>query len=179
MPSMAANTPLQIDPNPPTAPSQADPSPAGPSQADPQSDAPVIEAELFRASPRYWVLAIAGLGAALLLVIDLVSGFHWDALAFAIVGFLTGLWALWMATTRVFLTDDGIWVRRFSATYYLDNRQIVSATVQGRLISTFTVAYHPRLDSGIVDTDHIGALVIPGLVDQEELLDHLQARIQE
>lgn len=148
----------------------------GASAAEPESDS-APEVEQFQASARYWVLAIASLGASLLLIVDLFRGFHWDALLFAVAGGVAGLWALWMATTRVILTPDGLWVKRFSATYFVDNKQMLSADAQGRFFSSFTVAYHPRLDNGLLDTEHIGALAMPGLVDQGLLLERLEERI--
>lgn len=136
-------------------------------------DAPVE----YHASPRYWILAILAFGAAILLAADLARGLHWDSILFILMGLVGGLWALWMATTRVLITPEGVWVRRFSATYFVDFHQMLSASIQGRIISTLSIAYHPRLANGLVDTDRVGALLIPGLIDQEELLERIEGRI--
>jgi hypothetical protein len=133
--------------------------------------------KLYTASPRYWVLALGGIGASILLLVDMFNGFHWDALLFVLAGLATGFWALWMATTRVLVTDDGVLVRRFSATYFVDYQQMLSIGTQGRFVSTVSLAYHPRLDNGIVDTEHVGALIIPGLVDQGMLVAQVEPRI--
>ncbi len=138
---------------------------------------PLEVSDEYRVSLRYWVLAIAGLGATLLLIVDMFDRVTWDGVLFAVIGALGGLWALWMATTRVYVSNVGLIVRRFTAVYHVDYQQIVSASVEGRFLSVISVVFHPRLDNGVIDTDQVGSLLIPALVDQEQLIEQLEARI--
>lgn len=131
----------------------------------------------YRASPRYWVLAVGGLGATLLLLIDLFRGARWDTILFAVIGLVGGLWALWMATTRVYVLEDGLLVRRFTALYKVDYQQLLSADVQGRFLGVLSLVYHPRLDNGLIDTDQVGSMLVPALVDQDQLVATIESRI--
>ena len=151
--------------------------PIPPTNETPQDPALEVSDE-YRASLRYWVLAIGGLGATLLLVFDMFNGASWDEVFFALIGGIGGLWALWMATTRVYVSNQGLIVRRFTAVYQVDYRQILSASIEGRFLGVVSVIFHPRLESGIIDTEQVGSILIPSLVDQGLLIEQLEARIQ-
>lgn len=140
------------------------------------SDAIEIREE-YRASPRYWFLAIGGLAASILLILDLFRGVRWDSLLFAVIGLVGGLWALWMATTRVYVADDGIVVKRFTAAYKIDYQQIRSVDVQGRFLSVLSIVFHPRREDGLIDTDQVGSMLVPALVDQGQLIERLEDKI--
>ena len=144
-----------------------------------ENSAPALEvSDEYRASLRYWLLALGGLGATVLLIFDIITrGVTWDALLFALIGLLGGLWALWMATTRVYVSNQGLIVRRFTAVYQVDYQQIRSATLEGRLLSVVTIVFHPRLDNGLIDTEQVGSLLIPALVDQDQLIEQIEARM--
>ncbi len=155
----------------------------------PVADAPGLSEELaltpdlevsdeYRASMRYWILAIGGLGATVLLIYDMFNGVSWDEVFFALIGGVGGLWALWMATTRVYISDQGLIVRRFTAVYRVDYRQIVSASIEGRFLSVVSVIFHPRLENGLIDTEQVGSLLIPSLADQELFIEQLESRIR-
>jgi hypothetical protein len=139
---------------------------------------PALEvSDEYRAALRYWVLAVGGLGATLLLIIDMFNGISWDGVLFALIGVLGGLWALWMATTRVYVSNQGLIVRRFTAVYQLDYRQIISASIEGRFLSVISIVFHPRLDNGLIDINQVGSMLVPSVVDQEQLVEQIVGRI--
>ncbi|MCE7979918.1 MAG: hypothetical protein DYG89_01895 [Caldilinea sp. CFX5] len=59
----------------------------------------------------------------------------------------------------------------------LDLRQVVSATEAGRLQRSLALLYHPRQPDGLLDLDQIQSLRLPMVVDQENLLAAIEARI--
>ncbi len=132
----------------------------------------------YRAALRYWVLAIGALGATLLLIFDMFNGVSWDEVFFALIGAIGGVWALWMATTRVYVSNQGLIVRRFTAAYQIDYQQILSASIEGRFLGVVSVVFHPRLDNRLIDTDQVGSILIPSLVDQGQFIEQIEERIQ-
>ncbi len=156
-----------------------DPMPIEPEPRAPEADAAPIEVSaVYRASPRYWILAVAALGATAVLLFDIVTtGLRWDSALFAAIGLLGGLWALWMATTRVLVTDDGLIIQRFTAMYKIDHQQLLRADVQGRFLGVLSLIYHPRLENGLIDTDQVGSMLVPALVDQQALIERLESRL--
>ena len=132
----------------------------------------------YRAALRYWVLAIGALGATLLLIFDMFNGVSWDEAIFALIGAIGGVWALWMSTTRVYVSNQGLIVRRFTAAYQIDYQQILSASIEGRFLGVVSVVFHPRLDNGLIDTDQAGSILIPSLVDQGQFIEQIEERIQ-
>lgn len=142
-------------------------------------DGPTLDvSDEYRAALRYWVLAIGALGATLLLIFDMFNGVSWDEAIFALIGAIGGVWALWMATTRVYVSNQGLIVRRFTAAYQIDYQQILSASIEGRFLGVVSVVFHPRLDNGLIDTDQAGSILIPSLVDQGQFIEQIEERIQ-
>ena len=142
-------------------------------------DGPTLDvSDEYRAALRYWVLAIGALGATLLLIFDMFNGVSWDEVIFALIGAVGGVWALWMATTRVYVSNQGLIVRRFTAAYQIDYQQILSASIEGRFLGVVSVVFHPRLDNGLIDTDQAGSILIPSLVVQGQFIVHIEERIQ-
>ena len=142
-------------------------------------DGPTLDvSDEYRAALRYWVLAIGALGATLLLIFDMFNGVSWDEVIFALIGAIGGVWALWMATTRVYVSNQGLIVRRFTAAYQIDYQQILSASIEGRFLGVVSVVFHPRLDNGLIDTDQVGSILIPSLVDQGQFIEQIEERIQ-
>lgn len=142
-------------------------------------DGPTLDvSDEYRAALRYWVLAIGALGATLLLIFDMFNGVSWDEAIFALIGAIGGVWALWMATTRVYVSNQGLIVRRFTAAYQIDYQQILSASIEGRFLGVVSVVFHPRLDNGLIDTDQVGSILIPSLVDQGQFIEQIEERIQ-
>lgn len=132
---------------------------------------------LFRAQPRYLVLALLALGVALLLLLEMRDGVSWESLLFAAIGLLGGLWALWMATTRILLTPTALHLVRPVGSKVIDFPQLISVTTQGRFLSVLTVLYHPRRADGIIDTDRVASLLAPGISDPRLLLDQLEGHL--
>lgn len=154
-------------------------------KSEPADAAPAPEgAEVVRpenvhtAMPIYWVMAALALLAAVALVIDMRSGLRWDTVLFAAVGLVGGLWALWMASTRLTMLDDGLLVQRATATYLIDYRQLLRVEPSGRLLGVLALIYHPRGDDGIIDTNAVGSLLAPAVRRQSELLEKLAQRTQ-
>ena len=142
-------------------------------------DGPTLDvSDEYRAALRYWVLAIGALGATLLLIFDMFNGVSWDEAIFALIGAIGGVWALWMSTTRVYVSNQGLIVRRFTAAYQIDYQQILSASIEGRFLGVVSIVFHPRLDNGLIDTDQVGSILIPSLVDQGQFIEQIEERIQ-
>jgi len=136
------------------------------------------EPVIYTALPAYWVLAALALLATLMLVIDMFRGLRWDTVFFSIIGLVGGLWALWMASTRVVALDEGLFVQRATAQYLVDYRQLLRAEPSGRLLAVLALIYHPRREDGIIDTDAVGSLLIPGVRRQDELLQTIEQRLR-
>lgn len=131
---------------------------------------------IFRAQPRYLVLALLSLAASVMLLLEMRQGVAWDSGLFAIIGLAGGVWAGWMASTRVELLDGALVLRRLFLTQRVDYPQIISISTQGRLLNVLTLLYHPRRQDGLVDTDSVRSLLAPGVTDQDELLDALEGK---
>jgi hypothetical protein len=135
------------------------------------------EAVVYRAMRAYWVLAALGLVATASLLFDMTRGVRWDTAFFAVVGLVGGLWALWMASTRLIVLPDGLLVQRATAQYLVDWRQLLRVEPSGRLLSVLALIYHPRRDDGIIDTDAVGSLLVPGVRNQSALLETVEQRL--
>ena len=140
---------------------------------DPASEPQMI----FRPQPRYWLLAGVALGASIMMLWEIRAGFAWETGLFALIGILGGLWALWMATTRIELTPTALRLLRPVGGKQIDNRQLISVSVQGRFLGVLTVLYHPRGANGMIDTNRVASLLAPGIVNAQDLLDRLEERI--
>lgn len=108
---------------------------------------------------------------------EMRGGFAWETALFGAIGILGGLWALWMATTRIELTPTALRVLRPVGAKQIDNRQLIRISTEGRLFGVLTVLYHPRSDNGMIDTNRVASLLAPGIVNARELLDQLEDRI--
>jgi hypothetical protein len=136
-----------------------------------------LDVRQFNASPRYAFLAAGSLLATAMLGFDLYQELRWDTALFFLIGLVGGTWSLWMATTRLYTTPDGLVVRRFTSSFLVQYRQISSAEASGRLLRVLTIVVHPREDSGLVDSSEIYAVQVPSVSNQDELLEILEARI--
>lgn len=59
----------------------------------------------------------------------------------------------------------------------VDFGQLVSAAEAGRLMHSLALLYHPRQPDGLLDLERIQLLRLPAVVDQEQLLEAIEARI--
>lgn len=59
----------------------------------------------------------------------------------------------------------------------VDFRQLVSAAETGRMMHSLSLLYHPRQPDGLLDLEQIQHLWLPAVVDQEQLLTAIEARI--
>jgi len=132
---------------------------------------------IFRPQPRYWLLAGLALGTTAMLLWEMRSGFAWESALFAGIGIAGGLWALWMATTRIEITPTALRLLRPVGGKEIGNRQLISVSTQGRFLGVLTVLYHPRNANGMIDTNRVASLLAPGMVNAQELLDLLEERI--
>jgi hypothetical protein len=162
----------QVSPDGATGPGEAT---AQAENAD--SPAPGSEPVVYGALPVYWIMAGGALVATVFLIVDMFSGLRWDTLFFSAIGLVGGLWALWMASTRLIVLDEGLLVQRATAQYLVDYRQLLRVQPSGRLLAVMALIYHPRRDDGIIDTDAVGSLLVPGVRRQSELLQTLEQRI--
>ncbi|MGL4651833.1 MAG: hypothetical protein ACRC1H_20660 [Caldilineaceae bacterium] len=164
-------------PNAATAPGSGADSSTDLSTSQQTAAAIATEPVVYTAQPAYWVLAALGLLASVMLIIDMFGGLRWDTVLFAAIGLVAGLWALWMASTRVVLLDEGLLVQRATAQYLVDWRQLLRVEPSGRLLSVMALIYHPRRDDGIIDTEAVGSLLVPGVRRQSELLESVALRL--
>lgn len=145
--------------------------------ADVADEAERSEPVVYGARSAYWLLAGAGLLSTIALIVDMFRGWRWDSAAFALLGLFTGLWALWMASTRLVVLDEGLMVVRATARYLIDYKQLLRVEPSGRLLSVMALIYHPRNDDNIIDTGAVGSLLVPGVRNQEKLLETVAQRI--
>lgn len=124
----------------------------------------------FRPSRRYIVLAVVAFVMAALLAWDMRLGLTWDTVFFCVLGVIGGMWALWMASSRVEVDENGISLRRVgSAAQHVEFRQIISAGEVGRLTRLIVITYSPRQTNGLLDPDAVGTLALPTVANQAEL----------
>lgn len=124
----------------------------------------------FAPSPRYWLLAPAGIGVALLFAWDMRRGLNAELLIVALLGLAAGLWALRQATTAVTITGETIAVRRLGGTVQVEFGQILDVGEAGRLFRIVSLLYYPRSADGRMDTDAVRTLALPALREQAAFL---------
>lgn len=131
------------------------------------------------AEGRYWLLGGAALIAGVLLLFELRKGFTWEVIVFAAIALLGGAWALWMATTSVEISDEGLRLKRLVGSQMVKWQQMISVTTQGRFLRVLTILYYPRRENGLVDTDAVRSLLMPSVKNQDELLAALEAKVEQ
>lgn len=130
----------------------------------------------FAAEPRYWLLAALALGACGWLLLEMRAGFGWETALFAVIGLAGGLWALWMATTRLEITDGALLLRRPIGGKRIDFAQLIRVETAGRFLPVLTVLYYPRRADGLVDTNRVASLLTPGVVNQSALIEAMEGK---
>jgi hypothetical protein len=135
--------------------------------------------KVWDAEGRYWLLGGAAVISGVMLLYELRKGFTWAVIVFALVALLGSAWALWMATTSVEVSDEGLRLKRLVGTQMVNWQQMISVTAQGRFIRVLTVLYYPRSENGLVDTDAVRSLLMPSVKNQGELLAVLEARVEQ
>lgn len=145
---------------------------------DPAHDPAPEEAQTtWDAQGHYWLMGGAAIIAGVMLLLELRSGFAWATIFFSVIALLGGAWSLWMATTSIELSDEGIHLKRLVGSQSITWQQMISVTAQGRFFTVLTVLYHPRRADGLVDTDAVASLLTPAVKNQGELLDQLEKRV--
>jgi len=56
-------------------------------------------------------------------------------------------------------------------------RQMVSATEAGRFFRALSLLYYPQQPNGLLDLERVHYIILPAVVDQEQLLEAIEARI--
>lgn len=88
---------------------------------------------------------------------------------------------LWLGNTmgsRVYLDEQSIALYTpWRKPRRIQWRQVVSATEAGRFFHTLSLLYYPQQPSGLVDLERVQHLFLPTVVDQEQLLEAIEARI--
>jgi hypothetical protein len=125
------------------------------------------------------VLAVVSFAACLFWLVSSLRGANWETIFFFVVGMVGGLWALWMATTVVTATNSGLTVKRLTSSQSVDYQQIRSSSDTGRLFRILAILYHPRNANGLVNTEEIRSLLMPGLAHQDDLVQLLEQRVTE
>lgn len=133
----------------------------------------------FTPSPRYWLLAAAGMGAGLLFAWELRRGWAWEPALLAALTLGTALWALRQATTAVSVetaaNGQAVIVRRLgSGAHRVESRQIFDVGEAGRMVRIVSLLYHPLLPGGRLDVDSVRTLALPALRDQHVFLAAVQ-----
>ncbi len=157
------------------------------------------EPGLFPAHPRYRLLFAASVlialllawafGRGLLATIESSASFgsataldqaDWFTLLFLLIMLAATAWFARVMSSSVELTPDGVTLRsrfgRLGGTRHVAFRQITGVDESGRLGTSLTLLYHPLHSDGLVDTETIRALALPGVVDQETLLEAILQR---
>lgn len=129
------------------------------------------------AQGHYWIMGGAAVIAGVMLLLELRTGFSWATICFAFIALLGGVWALWMATTSIQVTDAGIHLKRLVGSQSIAWQQMISVTAQGRFFTVLTVLYYPRRADGIVDTDAVASLLTPAVKNQGDLLALLETKV--
>ncbi len=149
------------------------------------------EPRLFRAHPRYRLLLAASALLALLLAWSLGRGFapgqsaldqaDWGNLFFLLISLAAAVWYARAAVSRVELTPSGVTLHvRFgplARSQHVDFRQIIGVSESGRLGANLALLYHPLNERGLVDSEAVRSLALPGVVDQERLLEAIAQRV--
>ena len=128
------------------------------------------EPTIFRPSHRYIVLAVVGFVMAGLLAWDMRLGYTWDTVFFCALGVIGGLWSLWMASSRIEVSEGGISLQRAgSAAQHVEFRQVLSAGEVGHLTRMIVITYSLRQANGLLDPEAVGTLALPSVTNQAEL----------
>ena len=147
------------------------------------------ETRHFKPTPRYALLAGAGLVVGLMLLWQLLAPlrhgvpFRWEHLLSG-EGLFTGtslelaLYFARQAATRVTLTRRAI-TRRIplGATRTVALRQLMSVSTSGRAGNALILLYHPDRGDGMLDLDDVRSLVLPALDEQDALQSYLEAQV--
>ncbi len=135
----------------------------------------------FRPHPIYYLLTLAMLFLAGLLLWGLRNGVTAGDLLFLMIALVAALYFGTALTVRITLTTTGLCVQQrlpLGEKSQIDFRQLIRAERGGRLLPTLTLLYHPLQANGLVDVDEIAQLVLPLLSNQEELQQQLTASIR-
>ena len=149
------------------------------------------EPRRFPAHPRYRLLFVASALLALLLAWNFGRGFtpsqsaldstDWGNLFFLLIALAATAWYARVAVSSVELTPDGVTLRtRFGPldrVRHVAFRQITGVSESGRLGANLALLYHPLRADGLVDTETIRGLALPGVVEQETLLEAIARRV--
>ena len=122
---------------------------------------------VYRAHPRYLLLAGVALLCALALGWMLLRRFEWGGLIF--LAFAAGLMVIAISglLSRVEVIDHGIRVvRPLLPPLDIGFRQLSEVTEEGRLQRVILVLYHPLRHDGLVDTDDLRSQALPALEEQ-------------
>jgi hypothetical protein len=88
---------------------------------------------------------------------------------------------LWLGRalfSRVQLDEQGITVAMpWRKAQQIAWRQVVSVNEAGRFFRGLSLLYYPQQANGLVDLEQVYSLVLPAVVDQEQLLEAIEARI--
>lgn len=140
------------------------------------ADLPVLQS--FRPSPRYLILAAIGFIVAGLLAWEMRSGVQWETVFFCTIGGAGGLWASFMAGSRVDIDEQGVTLRRWlMSSRQVAYQQMIDADEVGHLTRVVVIAYYPRQASGLLDMDSVQTLALPTVDNQAKLTALLEERI--
>ncbi len=133
---------------------------------------------VYTAHPRYRLWAVGASLLAGLYAWELRRGFDRFTLFFFLIALAVLAWALRSLLSRVQVEDRGVTLRPpLVAPTSVEYRQLIGVSQDGRWNRSITLIYHPRLENGLLDLDQARTLALPSLVNQEELLATLMARI--
>jgi hypothetical protein len=128
--------------------------------------------------PFYKLLAVLSLLLAAGMGWDLAQALSPGALLFLAVSLGIAAWSILAMCSRVEVAPASIClVTLLHGCRCVDFRQLSSVTEDGRVNPVITIIYHPQLENGLLDLDHVDTMHLPAVTDQAELLAHLQARM--
>lgn len=147
------------------------------------------ETRHFRPTPRYALMAGAGLVIGLLLLWQLLAPLRGGAPftseqllsgegLFTATSLVLALYFARQATTRVALTRQTITrTMMLGAPQSVELRQLMSVSESGRAGNALILLYHPLRADGLLELDDVRSLVLPALQEQDALRTYLEGQV--
>jgi hypothetical protein len=133
---------------------------------------------IYMAHPRYRLFALGSAVLAMLFGGDLLRSFEVGALLFFCVCLGIAVWYARTMFSQVEVGRDRVRVNRpYAAPQEVEFRQLVSVAEEGRMGTAIMLSYHPKSAQGLLDLDSVQTLMLPAVVNQEALYNHLSRQV--
>jgi len=133
---------------------------------------------IIRIHPIYRWLALGCLVLTGLLGWSLRQGLRGDDLFFFLTIAAITVWFGHTLCSQIRLNERSIVLQTpLRGVQEVEFRQLVSVMETGRFMKSLSLLYYARQPDGLLDLDRVHHLLLPAVVDQENLLTTIQARI--